>query len=109
MHKGAIVLVPFPFTDLSSEKIRPALVLAVQKKGDDCTLAFITSEKKEKVGEYGVCMESTRQNGLKVESFVRVDKLATLQKKLVIGEIGKVEKEVMGNVDVSLKKLFGLQ
>jgi mRNA interferase MazF len=42
MRKGDIVLVPFPFTDLSGSKIRPALVLVGQEL--DVTVAFITSK-----------------------------------------------------------------
>ena len=44
MHKiGDIVLTPFPFTDLSGNKVRPALILGVQNRGDDITVCFISS------------------------------------------------------------------
>ena len=41
--KGDIVVLPFPFSDLSSSKRRPALVL-VSGKGDDIVLCQITSK-----------------------------------------------------------------
>ena len=41
--KGSIVIVPFPFSDLSNSKRRPALVLA-NLKGDDLILCQITSQ-----------------------------------------------------------------
>jgi len=40
--KGKIVLIPFPFTDLTSTKLRPALVLTEGEK--DCVVAFISSK-----------------------------------------------------------------
>ena len=44
MKKGDIVLVRFPFTDMSSEKLRPALVLAPENQEKDVVLAFITTQ-----------------------------------------------------------------
>jgi len=40
MSKGDIVLVPFPFTDLSGQKVRPALILYSDQKGEDCIVAL---------------------------------------------------------------------
>ena len=106
MHKGRIVLVPFPFTDLSGQKVRPALVLHVSK-GEDCIVAFISSARGRKT-PFGIPIKATSHNGLKVDSIIKVDKIATLQKKIVLGEIGAAEKPIMTLVDVALKKLLNL-
>ena len=107
MRKGVIVLVPFPFTDLSGQKVRPALVLYAGK-GEDCIVAFITTHPKGKKLSYAIPLNPSPGNGLKVSSVVRVDKLATLQKKVVLGEIGEIEPEILGEVDLSLKKMLAI-
>lgn len=105
MSKGKIVLVPFPFTDLAGQKVRPALVLYVSS-GEDCVVAFISSVVSKKRHPYTVPVRASKQNGLKYDSIIKVDKIATLQKKVVIGELGTLEGMVQKSVDVVLKKLF---
>lgn len=48
MYKfGSIVLIPFPFTDLTSSKICPALIISKSNKDmDDVLVAFISSKNK---------------------------------------------------------------
>ncbi len=64
MKKGTIVLTPFPFTDLAGQKNRPALVLALSRRGEDVILAFISSVIREPeesdllmLMEHSVCFE----------------------------------------------------
>lgn len=105
MHKGTIVLTPFPFTDLSQYKVRPCLILYISPKGEDCVVAFISSISKEN-GNFSVPVKSSPKNGVKVDSVIKVDKIATLQKKIIIGEIGILEASIMKVVDAKLKNLF---
>jgi mRNA interferase MazF len=44
MNKGDIVLVPFPFTDLTGNKYRPALILIESE--EEVTVCFITTQMK---------------------------------------------------------------
>jgi len=106
MGKGHLVLVPFPFTDLSGQKVRPALVLYVSR-GEDCIVAFISSVQKKK-NTFDMPIEATPANGLKVDSVIKLDKLATVQKKIVIGELGMAEKSVLVAANTTLRKLFKL-
>src|SRR3989344_7143699 len=108
MPKGALVLIPFPFTDLSGQKVRPALVLYAPLRGEDCVVVFISSQKEKKGNSFDIPVAASRANGLKTDSIIKADKIATLQKKSVLGELGKLERPVLATVDKKLKTLFGL-
>ena len=109
MYKqGAVILVPFPFTDLSGHKVRPCLVLYAQKHGEDCIVAFLSSVEHKKIGAFDLRIKATKQNGLKKDSVLKLDKLATLQKKIILGEIGVLEPGLVKIVNTRLKKLFQL-
>ncbi len=101
-------MVPFPFTDLSGQKVRPALILHTSKKVEDCVVAFISSQITKDAGEFGVSIVATPENGLKVDSIIKIDKLATLQKKIVLGELGALEAVSLALIDTKLKTLFAL-
>jgi mRNA interferase MazF len=107
MREGALVLVPFPFTDLSGQKVRPALMLHVSR-GEDCIVAFVSSDASRKIAPFHVIVPTTTKNGLKVDSVVRVDKLATLQKKIILGEIGVLEDGARQKIKQEIRKLFKL-
>jgi mRNA interferase MazF len=105
MSKGDIVLIPFPFTDLSGLKNRPALILVDGES--DITVSFITTQLKWKE-DLDVKIDPTLTNGLKVTSLIRLSKLATIDKDLVLGELGKLSKDELNYVDKSLVKIFKL-
>lgn len=108
MSKGKIVLVPFPFTDLSGQKVRPCLVLYEQKNGEDCIVSFVSSVRRSKSSVFDISVKASKENGLKIDSIIRMDKIATLQKKIILGELGALESKTLRSVDVALKKIFGL-
>ncbi len=87
MKKGDIILVPFPFTDLSGSKLRPALVLV--ETGNDTIAAFISTILNERFkSDYFVSMNE--KNSLKKDSLVKLNKLATLSHDLIKGKIGEL-------------------
>ncbi|MBT3387761.1 MAG: type II toxin-antitoxin system PemK/MazF family toxin [Desulfobacula sp.] len=91
MYKlGTIILTPFPFTDLAGTKVRPALIVSKTNPGEqDVIVCFITSKSER--NQYAVKIDNTTETGLKVPSTVRLDKIATIEKKVVLGELGKVQ------------------
>ena len=113
MHKiGHIVLVPFPFTDLSGEKVRPTLILGVQNGGDDVTVCFLSSHVPNKIHKFEVFLDGKdkdfKKTGLKSNSTIKVTKIATLDKAVILGQIGELDTKNMHKVKSILKVYFGL-
>ena len=85
LAKSAVVLISFPFTDGVSAKRRPALVMF--NNGDnDLLLARITTQANRT--PYDCELRDWRAAGLKAASFVRLHKMATLEQRLVEGQLG---------------------
>lgn len=101
--KGDIVLVNFPFTDLSGFSKRPALVLATLR-GDDTILCQITTQKS-RYDEYAINLENSDISigELPHSSYIRVNKLFTASKRVILKKIGKVTKNKLSETE---KKLF---
>ncbi len=107
MKKGDIVLITFPFTDLSGSKNRPALVLV--NADFDVVLAFITTQSKWEDQAYSLRILPQPENGLKKASVVRLGKIATLDKDLIIGKLGSLSHDELDRVNDRLLALFELK
>lgn len=107
-NKGAVVLTPFPFTDLSGSKVRPAVIISSDLKGDDVVVVFISSQNVRSKDSFDLVIEPNESNGLKSKSVIRCAKLATLDKKIILGELGVLEIGMIRSIDKKLKQLFGL-
>lgn len=105
MNKGDIVLIPFPFTDLSGIKNRPALISIDGES--DLTVSFITTQIKWQE-DFDVKIEPSPTNGIKRTSLIRLSKLATIDKELVIGKLGNLTKEELIAIDKNLIEIFKL-
>jgi len=103
--KGDIVLVSFPFSDLSGKKVRPACILA--EDGRDVTLAFISSVLKNQ-GPFDLILKPDKTNNLKKESLLKTSKIATLSKSIVHGKIGCLKPEIIFQMDTLIMKYFKL-
>ena len=105
MKKGDIILVPFPFTDLSGNKLRPALVLV--SGATDVTVAFITTQIRWKE-THDTIITPAKENGLKQESLIRLSKLATIDSDLVDGILGEIDAARMQEVNQNLLEILRL-
>lgn len=105
MAKGDIVLITFPFTDLSGSKLRPTVILA--DTNEDVTVTFITTQLKWREPT-DVLLIPAADNGLKLPSLVRTSKIATLDKTLIKGRIGKLSIEELKDLNEKLKLILKL-
>lgn len=113
MTKGTIVLTPFPFTDLSTVKRRPAVIVSSSEKpGDDVIVAFISSRITEPIRETEYILEINhpdfKDTGLKKRSVFKMDKIVTVEKKILVGEIGRVSNAILQELDKRMRVTFGL-
>ncbi|MCL2078329.1 MAG: type II toxin-antitoxin system PemK/MazF family toxin [Oscillospiraceae bacterium] len=95
--KGDIVVIPFPFSDLSTSKRRPALVLA-DPGGDDIILCQITSQNVKDDKAISVSLSDVEKGSLNVVSNVRPNKLFTADESIVAYKIGKLRIEKINAV-----------
>ena len=84
---GAVVLVPFPFSDLSRAKLRPAAVLAVAGRGD-WILCQITSKPYGDPQAITLVEASFASGSLRITSYARPAKLFTAHRDLMIAQVG---------------------
>jgi len=106
MKKGDILLIPFPFTDLSGIKNRPALLLAQSER--DVIVAFITTQLKWE-DDHHIVIQPSHESGIKKTSLLRLDKLTTINKELIIGKLGNLSSSELRSVDIKLLQLFKIE
>jgi len=106
MQKGDIVLIPFPFTDLTGSKKRPALVLL--SGGLDVTVSFISTQLHWQEPS-DLLLQPNTMNGLKKPSLVRIGKIATIDKALVIGRLGNIDSNEIQDLDKKLVRVFDIK
>ncbi len=115
MKRGKIVLTPFPFTDLTANKVRPAVIVSDSNRiGKDVILAFISSvfdiSNLLPTDELWRTTEADfKLTGLKKDSVFKMDKLATVEDSIILGEIGEVPLQLQTKLDAKLKIALSLK
>ncbi len=103
---GSIVLTRFPFTDLSGDKRRPALVVSRDNhRRADVVVCFITSVPRS--GPDLASIAPSPGTGLKAPSVVRFDKLATLDRAVIAGKLGDAPAEWLDSHRSTFFGVFG--
>lgn len=115
--KNSIVLVPFPFDDLSTAKVRPALCLT-EKLGEHghIIVAFITSQVPNIANftdtDTDIVIQPSHadfaQTGLRVASAIRLHRLMTLSTGIIRQKLGRLPNNLQQEIQAGLRQVFGL-
>jgi|SRR4051812_33483024 len=114
LHRGDVVLVPFPFADLTGGKVRPAVVISADPQSEELILAFITSVLTNRSAR-GAEIEFLRSDpefrgsGLKADSLVRLDKIVTLTRSVISRRLGTTGPATNVKLSAMLRRALDLR
>ena len=94
--RGDIVTIPFPFTDLSGNKKRPAFVVT-DLNGDDIIVCQITSKSKSDPLALPLSAHDFVTGGLPIDSFIRPNKIFTADKNIILSVAGHLNENKIGD------------
>ncbi len=95
--KGTVVLVPFPFSDLSESKLRPALIVADAGK-EDWILCQITSKPYADPTAIPISESDFSAGGLRMTGYVRPGKIFTANQGIFVSVAGNLNDEARATV-----------
>ncbi len=103
--KGDVVVVPFPFSDLTIAKRRPALVISTLQ-GDDLILCQVTSQSVKDV--YAITLDDNdfEQGGLKQPSNVRPNRIFTADSRIVLYRVGHLKSEKVNEIIEKINQIL---
>ena len=104
LKRGDIVLTSFPFTDLTVEKLRPAVIVSPDPQEIDIVIAFISSvvpPREIAAIDYVVQPDHPDfpQTGLKKASVFKMKKVLTIERSRIIRRIGRVSPAIQKKLD----------
>ena len=103
--KVDVVVIPFPFSDLSATKKRPALIIA-NLAGDDLIICQITSEARK--DEYAVVLENRdfKVGSLDKTSTIRPNRLFTADRPIISYKVGSLKEAKLRDIEDKIIKII---
>lgn len=105
---GDVVIFSFPFSDLTSTKRRPALVIATPS-GSDIIVCQITSKIHHDSYSIGLDDNDFINGKLNVNSYIRPNKLITIDKKIIIYKAGSIQTSKLKSVIGAIFNILNLE
>ncbi len=104
-----LVLLPYPFSDLKSAKVRPAVVISNNKYNrefEDMLVVPVTSNLSLRKFVVQLSGNRLETGHLIADSVVKADRVLSVKQNMTIKSIGKVKKEVLAEITDSIKELI---
>lgn len=109
LKQKEIVLLPYPFTNLESAKVRPAIVISnnsFNKKSADCIMVPLTTVIKDEPYSILINQKDLYSGKLLRPSRVRVDKIFAVEKKLAMMKIGSIKSILFEKIKSEINNIF---
>ena len=95
--RGDNVVLDFPFSNLLEVKRRPALIIKVPK-GGDVIVNQITGKSQESSVEIQIKKRDFKEGGLKIDSYLRLDKIFSIEKSIIRYKAGSLKPEKFNEI-----------
>ena len=91
MKIGDIILIPFPFAELTNKKVRPAVVITeTADKYRDIVVSAVSSVVTKKLSPREILLKPNKKNRLRVKSVLKTDRIVTLKREDMIANLGQL-------------------
>lgn len=109
IHPGQVVLLRFPHTDMEEGKLRPALLLCrVPGEFPDWLICMVSSQMRHYITDFDEIVHPEDDDfvlsGLKVESVIRIGRLAVVSEDILLGAIGEVSTQRLRRIKQRLSQ-----
>lgn len=104
-----LVLLPYPFSDQGGSKVRPAIIVSndnFNKRCEDCVLVPLTTVIKDEPFSLVLNQDNLESGKLLKQSRIRIDKIFTIRKGLIIMKIGKINDKTIEKIKFEISKVF---
>jgi mRNA interferase MazF len=106
MNAGKIILIPFPFAELTDIKVRPAIVVSkTRDKYEDLILCAVSSVVPKVLTSAEMLVVPSSLNRLRASSVIKIDRLVTLKKENIIADLGSLSPDQIKEFTIKFKQL----
>ena len=103
-ESGEVVVIPFPYSDLSKSKMRPALIVA-DLNNDDFIMVQITSKNYDDIYSLQISNKDMDNGSLNFDSYIKYSKVFTANTNIILKRIGKLKRN---KLDMVINELVNL-